>query len=67
MSAYRQAHMGEWVTADENNLMMFGCCDCRLIHVVEFRRRGGRFQIRAWRNNRATAAARREARKKAGA
>jgi hypothetical protein len=36
------------------------CCDCRLIHDMEFRVDNGRIQYRARRNNRATAAGRRK-------
>lgn len=36
-----------------------GCCDCGLVHDMEFRMKRGQVQIRARRNERATAAKRR--------
>jgi hypothetical protein len=60
MSAYHIATPGEWLTATKSNLMVLGCCDCRLVHIVHFRKHKGRFQIRCWRNARRTAAARRK-------
>lgn len=39
-----------------------GCCDCGLVHDVEFRLVDGRVQLRARRNNRSTAQIRRHGR-----
>jgi hypothetical protein len=54
---YHQQQDGEWVQPKEGYKM--ACCDCGLIHRMEFRVRGGKVQFRAWRDNRATAARRR--------
>ncbi len=35
------------------------CCDCGLVHTMDFRIRNGRIQFRARRNNRSTAQIRR--------
>lgn len=37
----------------------FMCCDCSLVHVLEFRVRGDQVEMKATRHKRATAAARR--------
>ena len=39
----------------------FACCDCSLVHVMDFRVYRGRAQFRAKRDKRKTAALRREA------
>ena len=50
------------------------CCDCGLVHKIDFRHviringkfiasKGGKVQFRVWRDNRATAAARRHRKK----
>lgn len=38
----------------------FRCCDCDLVHRMDFRVRGGVIQFRVERDERATAACRRE-------
>ena len=40
------------------------CCDCGLVHDIEFRISKGKISFRAWRDNRATAAVRRHMKKK---
>jgi hypothetical protein len=40
------------------------CCDCNLVHTMDFRVRKGQVQFRVRRNDRSTAALRREARKR---
>lgn len=40
------------------------CCDCLLVHRLRFTRQGRDIVMQAWRDNRATAALRREARKR---
>jgi len=37
----------------------FCCCDCGLVHKIDFRIKKGRIQFRAFRNNRATGQVRR--------
>lgn len=49
-------HDGEWIEPEKNYLM--ACCDCSLVHKMEFRVVKGRVQFRAWRDKRATAARR---------
>ncbi len=56
---YKQAEDGEWVQPVRRNYKM-ACCDCGLVHRVDFRIRDGRIQFRAYRDNRATAAKRRK-------
>lgn len=64
----------EWVQPKARGFKM-QCCDCGLVHVMDFRHvvqvtkdyvlptRGGKVQFRAARDERATAAARRERKK----
>ena len=46
-----------WITPKRRGFKM-RCCDCRLVHVMDFRIRKGRAQFRCARDNRATAASR---------
>ena len=46
---------GEWIDPPTQEM----CCDCGLVHSVEWRHKDGRLQVRYTRNNRATANARR--------
>lgn len=52
---------GEWIKV-KGRIHTIRCCDCRLVHVLEFRVRddGKHIEFRSWRNNRATAASRRK-------
>jgi hypothetical protein len=59
---YRQVQDGEWVQPVRRGYKM-ACCDCSLVHRVDFRVVNGRVQFRAYRDNRATAAKRRGKRK----
>ena len=54
---------GEWVEPEQENHHL-GCCDCGLVHVLDFRIRNGNVQFRARRDNRKTAAKRREMKKR---
>jgi hypothetical protein len=47
-----------WQTPKVNGYRV-ACCDCGLVHELDFRIRGGKVQYRVRRNNRATAAKRR--------
>ena len=59
-SRYAQLRDGEW-TAPTRNGFLDVCCDCLLVHVVDYRvAEGGQIQFRASRDNRKTAALRRE-------
>ncbi len=57
---YHQAIDGEWIQPVVKNYKM-ACCDCGLVHQIDFRIHEKRIQFRAFRNNRATAAKRRKA------
>ena len=59
---YEQADDGEWIRP-----VMRGhrnaCCDCGLVHVIDYRIVDGRVEFRARRHNRSTAAMRRKTKK----
>ena len=74
MARYDQPEAGEWVQPTPEGYK-FQCCDCGLVHRLDFRivyantgmpvRFSGRkVQFRAFRDERATAAVRRERRKR---
>ena len=44
---------GEWVEPRRKYYRM-ACCDCCLVHKMEFRVRKGRVQMRGWRDVRST-------------
>ena len=54
-TTYRRIADGEWVTPRRRNHRL-RCCDCGLVHRVDFRVRDSRIQFRAFRDARATAA-----------
>jgi hypothetical protein len=56
--AYEQPKAGQWVQPIRKGYRM-ACCDCGLVHTMDFRIHKGRAQFRAFRNNRATAQMRR--------
>lgn len=58
MPAYEQPQEGEWVQPVMSGYKV-ACCDCGLVHGVDFRVRKGRVQLRVSRNNRSTAMVRR--------
>lgn len=58
---YEKIKAGEWLRPKRRGYKM-QCCDCGLVHRLDFRVRGGRAEFRAYRDNRATAAIRRTAR-----
>lgn len=49
----------EWIQPVEENYKM-RCCDCGLVHTMDFRVEGERAQFRVRRNERATSASRRK-------
>lgn len=65
MTRYPPVADGEATTINPQKVMLrLGCCDCKLVHRVEFvvgHRQ--KLTIRMWRDNRATAARRRKRRK----
>jgi hypothetical protein len=58
MAAYYEPEEGEWVEPVRVGYKM-ACCDCGLVHDMDFRVRKGRVQFRVFRNNRSTAMIRR--------
>jgi len=63
MARYPHPKAGEWIHPVKRGYKM-ACCDCGLVHVVDFDHipwgRGRKVVIRAWRDERATAARRRK-------
>ncbi len=55
---YYQVTDGEWVRVVKRKFRD-QCCDCGLIHVVDFRERDNALEVRSTRDNRATASSRR--------
>lgn len=55
---YRRQVDGEWVQPVRRGYKL-ACCDCGLVHDVDFRVRRGKVQFRAFRNMRSTAGRRR--------
>ena len=55
---YEEPRSGEWVQPRRRGYKM-QCCDCGLVHRMDFRIRRGRVQFCVWRDNRATVAVRR--------
>ena len=60
---YKQEYDGQWIRPIKKGYKM-ACCDCGLVHRVEFAHvpygSGRKIILRAWRDNRATAAMRRK-------
>lgn len=56
-SKYEQAYDGDWIQPIMKKYKM-RCCDCGLVHTVDFRIVGKRVQLSASRDKRATAASR---------
>jgi hypothetical protein len=63
---YDRPKAGEWVYPVRRGYKM-ACCDCGLVHKLDFRVRKGRIEFRVFRDNRATAAMRRWKKVKAAA
>ena len=55
--SYIQVVEGEWLAWNKKERRM--CCDCHLVHSVEYRQKKGDLEVRMYRDNRATAANRR--------
>ncbi|MDQ6892169.1 MAG: hypothetical protein M3167_06130 [Acidobacteriota bacterium] len=60
---YDRPKSGEWVRPFHRGYK-FRCCDCGLVHRMDFRARGGAVEFRVFLDKRATAASRRERRKR---
>jgi hypothetical protein len=59
---YKPVSAGEWVRPRKTYYM--ACCDCGLVHKMEFRIHEGKIQFRAWRSKRATSNVRKAMRDK---
>ena len=55
---YHNQQDGEWVEPPMEGYLM-ACCDCGLVHKLNFRIVNGRVQLQAFRHNRSTAQKRR--------
>jgi len=62
---YETPAAGEWVQPVRRGYRL-ACCDCGLVHRVDFRIRRRRVQFRVYRHNRATAQIRRAMKRQAG-
>lgn len=56
---YTTPNEGEWVQPKRKGYKL-RCCDCGLVHTLDFRIKNKRIQFRAFRNYRATGATRRQ-------
>jgi hypothetical protein len=63
-TSYRQVFDGEWVRPKRRGYKV-ACCDCGLIHVINYRIKDGHIEYQPTRDNRATAARRRGLMRKA--
>ena len=54
MTKYEDVKGGKWYTAPKRMGYLFACCDCGLVHQVDFRIKGKDIQFRLWRDNKAT-------------
>jgi hypothetical protein len=61
MGTYAKPKANEWVQPVRRDYKM-ACCDCGLVHNLDFRIVDGRVQFRVRRNNRSTAMVRRHRR-----
>lgn len=55
---FYQVTAGEWIQPIRKGYKL-ACCDCGLVHNLDFRLRNKKIQFRAFRNNRSTALTRR--------
>ena len=53
MKRYKIARAGVWQKVKLKGYRM-QCCDCGLVHVLEFQVVDGQVEMRGWRDNRAT-------------
>lgn len=51
---YPEIEAGEWVQPKRGAFYYMACCDCGLVHRMDFRVYEGRIQFRAWRSPQAT-------------
>ena len=57
---YEDLKAGVWNVAPKRIGYLFGCCDCGLVHQVDFRLKGKDIQFRLWRDKVATRNRRRQ-------
>jgi len=62
LSKYKEQYNGEWIQPIRKGYKMM-CCDCGLVHKLDFRIKKRKIQFRAFRDNRATGQARRHRKK----
>ena len=55
---YQTVIEGEWVQPIRKNYKM-ACCDCHLVHKINFRIKNGKIQLQAFRDDRSTGQLRR--------
>lgn len=60
MAAFERPKAGEWVQPVRRGYKL-ACCDCGLVHTLNFRIYRGRVQFQAFRHERSTALMRRHA------
>ena len=60
MAKYYKPKAGEWIQPIREGCKLC-CCDCGLVHNMDFRIHNGRVQFRVFRNNISTALVRRRA------
>lgn len=58
MAKFKKVEAGDWQQPIKAGYKM-ACCDCGLVHTMDFRIYNGKIQFRAYRNNRSTAQLRR--------
>jgi hypothetical protein len=58
---YTQVHDGDWIRPNSMRGHKLKCCDCGLVHRINFRVVGGVVEFQAFRDNRGTAQVRRKA------
>ena len=59
MPRYEELEDGEWHEPNMKRYRLM-CCDCKLVHRFEFRKTATGIEMRLWRDQRATALARRK-------
>jgi len=62
---YKKVQPGEWVRPTRKGYKMC-CCDCGLVHIIDFRIRKRKIEFRCFRDNRATGQIRRHMKNEPG-
>lgn len=57
---YEQVFNGDWIEPTPQRGHFMRCCDCGLIHKMNFRVKNGKVQFQAFRDNRRTTAYRKK-------